>query len=294
MKDSLTSAVSMKTKDVTFNILKKLFNQITLTDELEVGSTRKAVREVLKQVLRHRNLMANLTRVRSYDSYTFDHSVNVCMLSLLMGLYLNLSKNELHNLGIGALLHDIGMERVDKNLIYKTGPLSPEEIRQVRKHPCWGYEMLSVIAGLPEEAAVVALQHHERLDRSGYPNSIGGKQIHYFARIVAVADVFDALLADRPFRNAFYPHQAVDIIVKYKGQFDPEVLHIFLDKIAIYPLGTKVRLNSGEIGTVVDMNRGSHTRPIIRLEQTGNSPAAVYREIDLSKHEDLYIVKVIR
>jgi len=114
------------------------------------------------------------------------------------------------------------------------------------------------------------------------------------AKIVAVADVFDALLAERPFRRAFYPHQAVDIMLNCGNQLDCEIIRLLLDKIAVYPIGTRVQLNTGQFGTVVDMNKGNHTRPIVQIEASSVEEINLYKEIDLSKHREIYIVKIAR
>ncbi len=283
-----------KTKDVALSTLRRLYDHFALTDKVEYASTRTAVRQVLKKVLKDRGIMASLTNFRTYDSYTFDHAVNVCMLSLLIGLNMGISGKDLHNLGIGALLHDIGMEKVDKSLLFKSGALKMSELKKVQMHPFYGYELILNMPELTEDSAIVAWQHHERLDGSGYPKGLKGDEIHLFAQIAAVADTFDALLADRPFRNAFYPHQAVDILVNSVGQFSPEVVKTLLDKVAIYPLGSRVLLNNGDAGIVVDMNKYNHTRPIVQIETVADKKITVFREVDLSKHQDLYIVRVIR
>ncbi|MFZ5641784.1 MAG: HD-GYP domain-containing protein [Bacillota bacterium] len=283
------------TKQAALHTVKSVFRKLTLKDIVEAGSVKSAVSDILYQVVRDRNIMAHLTDVRSLDNYVFTHSVNVCMLSLLIGFFMRLPGEQLKKLGMAALLHDVGLHYIPQDLLCKKGELAPEEFETVKKHTIYGYERLKRSRRIPAAAAQVAWQHHERSDGSGYPFGLMGTDIHLFARIVAVADVFDALLADRPFRKAFSPHQAVEIIADNSGQFDAEIFSIFINNVVIYPLGSVVRLNTGDVGVVVDMNKSSQTRPVVRLICTseGNRVASMF-EIDLSKSRDTYIVQVLK
>lgn len=294
VEDQVTAEGKKLTRSEITRTVRNIFKDITLTNPLEQGIVKQTVNDMLRQVLRNRCVLFHLTEVRGRDSYIFNHSVNVCMLSLIMGLYLELKRDQLKNLGLAALLHDIGQSKVPRNILYKPSPLTESECEKIKKHPIFGYDMLRVYNQLPESVSLTALQHHERLDGSGYPNRLRGDDISFYSRIVAVADVFDALLADRPFRKAFFPHQAVDIIVRSPNQFDPEVLRIFVENVAIYPLGSVVSLNSGEIGVVVDMNRGQQTRPVVRIMYDQDSmKVQSIKEIDLSKCPDIYIAKLL-
>ncbi len=274
--------------------LRNIFRDITLTNPLERDKIKETVNDLLRQVLRDRCVMVHLTQVRGSDSYIFTHSVNVCMLSLIIGLFLKLKKDQLKQLGLAALLHDVGRTRISKSILYKQSALSVEEFAEVKKHTVYGFEMLKNY-NFSDTVTRTALQHHERMDGSGYPHGLCGEDIEFSARIVAVADVFDALLADRPFRKAFYPHEAVEIIINSSGQFDPEILKIFVDNVAIYPLGTVVALSSGEVGVVVDMNRGHQTRPVVRIMFDRDSQKLHFiKEVDLSKYRDIFITRILK
>lgn len=282
-------------KQATLNTVRSVFRKLVLKDAVEGNAVKTAVNDILFRVVRDRNIMGHLTGLRSQDNYVFTHSVNVCMLSLLIGFFMKLPGDRLKELGMAALLHDIGLNYVPQDLLYKKSELTPEEYETVKKHTISGYERLAGARNIPAAVAETALRHHERNDGSGYPGGLKGQEIHLFARIVAVADVFDALLADRPFRKAFFPHQAVEIIIQNSGQFDGEISSVFLNNVVIYPLGSVVRLNTGDIGVVVDMNKSCQTRPIVRLICTkeGNRVASIF-EIDLSKSGDVYIVQVLK
>lgn len=277
------------------DIVKDIFRDITLLDQLEQGIVKQTVNDMLRRVLKDRSALFHLTEVRSIDSYVFCHSVNVCMLSVVLGLFMKLKGNQLKKLGLAALLHDVGRTKVSPNLLYKPSALTDEEYMQVKKHSQHGHDILKTCRYLPVEVATTALHHHERIDGSGYPAGLKGDEISFFGRIVAVADVFDALIADRPFRKAFFPHQAVEIIVNSSNQYDSEILKVFINHVAIYPMGTMVSLNNGEIGIVVDMNKGQQTRPVIRVlfDDCANRLQSI-KEIDLSKHSTLFITRVIK
>lgn len=276
--------------------VQSIIRDLTLTNTLEQGTVKQAINNIFRQVVKDKCVMLHLTEVRGLDSYIFAHSVNVCMLSLIMGLFLKIKGDHLRNLGLAALLHDVGRTKVPKSILHKPGQISEEEYNKVKKHSILGYDMLKDSRQFEESVLLTALQHHERLDGSGYPFGIRGDDIGLFPRIVAVADVFDALLTDRPFRKAFFPHQAVEIIVNSSsGQFDPEVLKVFVENVAIYPLGSVVALNTGEIGVVVDMNKGRQTRPVVRIMYDRERRKLFeLREVDLSKAQDIFITEILK
>ncbi len=296
IKDGDTGVKENKlTRSEITRTVRNIFKDITLTNPLEQGAVKQTVNDMLRQVLKNRCVMLHLTEFRGSDLYVFSHSVNVCMLALIVGLFMNLKRDQLKNLGLAALLHDVGRNKVPKSILYKPAPLSELEYAQVKKHTVYGYEMLKRYNQIPEQVCLAALQHHERLDGSGYPHGLVGEEIDLFARIVAVADVFDALLTDRPFRKGFFPHQAVDIILNSAGQFDQEVMRVFTENVAIYPLGSVVSLNNGEIGVVVDVNRSHRTRPVVRIMYDRDAQKLAFiKEIDLSKSSDIYITRILR
>ncbi len=294
-KETVAGEANELTRNEITRVVKDIFRDVTLTSPLEQGMVKQTINDMLRPVLKDKCVLLHLTEVRGKDTYIFNHSVNVCMLSLIVGVFLKLKRDQLKNLGLSALLHDIGRTRVPRDILYKPSSLAVEEFEEVKKHAVYGCDMLKTYRQLPEAVRLTALQHHERLDGSGYPYGLAGEQIILFARIVAVADVFDALIADRPFRRAFFPHQAVEIIVNSPGQFDPDILRIFVENVVIFPLGSVVCLNSGEIGVVVDMNKGKQTRPIIRIMYDREAQKPQYiKEIDLSKCPDIFITRILK
>lgn len=181
----------------------------------------------------------------------FFHSVNVAILSLLMGMELGLGTDDLQNLGLAAILHDIGKMFVNSEILHKPTSLAPDEYKEVKQHVKLGYNFLKATFEIPAQVYVAVLQHHERYDGKGYPNELGGDNIHLFGRIIAVTDVYDALTANRPYRKPIPASKALDYIVSGNGTlFDRRLTNIFVRKVAHYPVGTYVRLNSGHSGIV--------------------------------------------
>lgn len=251
------------------------------------------VGDLLEQVEMDADLLLNLTHMKSYDNYLFSHAVNVSIISILIGEQLGYAKEELNQLGVAALLHDIGMLKIAVETWRKTGTLTPSEYQEVRKHPEYGAEFL---AGMPEEIRAVAAQHHERYDGSGYPRGLKGSQINYKARIVALADVYEACISDRPYRERLTPQEAIKLIVANQEGFDPQILKVFLLTMAVYPIGTFVRLNTGEIGKVIRVSKNQPFRPILSLyyDRQGQLLGQPIR-LDLSKDVNhlLYIEETL-
>ena len=212
------------------------------------------------------DLESTLSLMGNVDDYLYRHSVNVAVLSLLIGLELNLSEEDLEKLTIGALLHDVGKLFVNQDIINKRGILTDDEYEQVKKHSAEGYKYLREIYEMPTKSYVGILQHHERYDSLGYPNQVKGKDIFLFGRIIAIADVYDAITSDRPHRKAMLPTEAMEYVMGGAGtMFDYDLVSIFVDKIAPYPCGSRVTLSNGSEAVVIRNNTGLGCRPTVEI-----------------------------
>jgi HD-GYP domain-containing protein (c-di-GMP phosphodiesterase class II) len=214
------------------------------------------------------------------------------VLSLITGIGLGYNPLRLKDLGTGALLHDIGKLRIPGEILKKPSQLTVEEFEEIKRHTVYGYEILKDNQKVSMISAFIAFGHHERYDGSGYPLQLRGENIHQCARIVAAADVFDALSSDRVYRKKLRTHEVIEYIISLGSRhFDPEIVRSFIKYIAIYPVGTGVMLSTGERGQVVRVNKAVPTKPVVRVvfdsanERVDNSP-----EIDLSKDQGIYIV----
>ncbi len=264
-------------------------------ERVKVDLARSAVSKILDDLSLNRDLIVSLLDLRTYNDYTFAHSVNVTILSLVLGVALSLNELEIKDLGIGALLHDVGMARIPKKIYLKPGPLSKREYEVVKEHPKIGFELLRWNQDISLVAAHIAYQHHERMNGSGYPRGIRGDRIHRFAQIAMVADVYDALTSDRSYRKRVLPHEAVEYLMGGAGTlFSLKVVEAFVKHVAIYPIGVMVKLNTGERGVVAKINKPLLARPVIKIIQDieGNlldNP----RMVDLSKEYTLSIIEVL-
>jgi HD-GYP domain-containing protein (c-di-GMP phosphodiesterase class II) len=232
-----------------------------------IGSIAK---NIIDEILSKQNVMINLVDIKSMDNYTYQHSVNVAVIALVLGVQLQLNQNELYTLCMGALIHDIGKTLIPKNILLKPGPLNDEELKTIKEHTTKGYDYLKGCLDISAPSRIVALQHHERYDGKGYPDCIKDKSISRFARMVAIADVYDALTSDRPYRKAMSPNDAVEYILSHGDtQFDFEMVKVFSKAIVPYTPGTIVKLSTGDTCVVTDVFPNFALRPQVKVIKKG-------------------------
>jgi len=256
---------------------------------------RKALELILDDLKNHEQAMIMLNTIHATDHYLYQHSLNVCLYALMLGSAMGYTQDQLTTLGLGAMLHDIGKTLVPEQILLKPGPLTAEEMSIMQRHTEDGFRMLKDIPNISLITAHCALQHHERLDGSGYPRGIKGDEIHEYSRLVAIVDTFDAMITHRVYKPAALPHQAVEALYAGAGRlFDFDMVTMFRDRVAIYPPGTTVELNTGEIGVVVDINSSLPHRPVVRIiiDADGQDLHDLY-EIDLSKKMNVTIARVL-
>ncbi|MDD2586220.1 MAG: HD-GYP domain-containing protein [Syntrophomonadaceae bacterium] len=277
--------VSEETRRATVRLIKENFVHLEQDRKLNIRAVRKMVDTIIDELISNMNVLISLSDIRAFDDYTFAHSVNVCILSIMTGITAGYNDLQLKELGIGALLHDIGKINIDKAILNKPGELNKEEFAEVKRHTVYGFNILRQYDDVPLLSAHVALQHHERWDGNGYPRQLAGENIHEYARIVAVADVYDALLADRPYRSSYSVTQTLIILKRMCDIYlDSRFVTALISNIAIYPIGSIVQLNTGNIGIVVDVNKQQPTRPVIKIVYDSNSRRLCHpHEVDLTK-----------
>lgn len=294
----IRDAVSEETRNRAVKVVYESFSQMiearkwkrTIANPRLGREFRSAFEDILYDLQSNKQVMIQLSSIYSTDNYLYSHSVNVGIYSAALGMALGLGRDALIDLGIGAMLHDIGKTQIPFEILDKPGKLTDEEYAIMKTHSQIGYEMLKEHPDIPLLSAHCALQHHERLDGSGYPRQLKEDQIHLYGQIVGIADVYDALTTNRVYRKAFLPHEALEMLFTTTGQFDSELIRKFRDNVAIYPLGLIVQLSSGESAVVVDINTKYPHRPIIRVLKgsDGQDIKAPY-EIDLSSNLNVTI-----
>ena len=269
---------------------KSLVNkQIVKKREKYVESINNISKDIVEEILHNKNVMINLVDIKSIDNYTYQHAVNVAVLSLVIGMELRLNKNELYELCIGAMLHDLGKAFISKDILFKKTTLDEAEFEVIKTHTTKGYEYISQQYELPVSAKLIALQHHERLDGSGYPSGYKNVDIHKLAKIVAIADVYDAMTSDTPYRKAVPPHEAIELIMGSAGRlFDFEMAKIFVRKIVPYPVGSLIKLSNGDVGVVQETRINYPLRPKVKIIRQ-SAVSIIIKEIDLMVETNLVI-----
>lgn len=274
--------------------VKKMMTSPSIKVSVDVKKVGEIVERLIANILENDRIVASLCDVRSIDEYTFSHSVNVSVISIVTGIGVGMKEDTLRDLGIGALLHDLGKVMVDDTILRKPTNLTSIEYDEVKKHTYYGYEILQKSENISREACDIALSHHERLDGSGYPRRLKSSDIQIFARIAAIADVYDALTTDKVYRRKMMPHDVLDYMLSLGGKhFDKSPLDAFVRHIAYYPVGTAVILNSGEKGLVSEYNPYFPNRPVVSvvIDESGHS-LKKYREVDLSKKLEYRVVAI--
>lgn len=286
--------ISEKTRLQAFECMQGLMNNVKKGRTINVGAVKNIVDNIVDEVMGSKEIMLNLSNILSFDEYTFDHSINVTVISVIIGMTMYYTKDKLVDLGMGVILHDLGKTLVPGEILNKPGKLTNDEYEIIKQHTWHGFDLLRGNPHIKITSAHVALQHHERFNGSGYPRGLKGKKILEFARISAVADVFDAMTNDRCYRTKFPVHKVYEHMIANSGTgFDPVILDSFIQKIALFPKGTKVLLNDGRSGYVIKQNYMSPFRPIVRLFWQGGTDLSKPVETDLLQEEALCIAEVI-
>ena len=276
--------------------LKSAVTAYQKTKVLDIQPLKKVLRELVVEIIRNRDSMIHQLDMRTYQDYIYAHSVNTCVLSVLIAVNLDYPEGKLTDLALGTMLHDIGMMMLPDALLMKMGNLTPEESKQVQQHPEDGFNILRTVREIPITVAHIAYQHHERVDGKGYPRNLTADKILEFAKVAAVADTFDALVSDRPYRKGMVPHEAYEVMMALADSYvDRDILHLFLTHVAIYPVGAVVQLDNGQHGVVTKVLPRLQTRPQVRLltDRQGNL-LSEQTEIDLTQHLTLMISRVLK
>lgn len=263
--------------------------------------------DTLIDQLMEKDVVAGLNSIKVHDNYTFQHSIDVSIMGILLARKIGWSKERLKAFGVGCILHDIGKIFIEKEILTKSGRLSEREFKVMKAHPVMGYQLVKTIApSLGYLVPHVAFQHHERQDGSGYPRGIKGDNtigqntpnlIHDFGAVAAVADIYDAMTSDRPYRAGWPPDRVVNMIRDLSGtHLNSRVVDIFLKTVAPHPIGTSIQMlngpNEGYEGVVTDVDDAQLDRPLIRLLSDEKGERIDPINIDLREEADLTIKSI--
>lgn len=234
--------------------------------------------------MQNREVLLQLSDIRTKDNEQYVHALNVCTMAALTGINMGLSQSQIKELSVGALLHDVG----------KVELTADDEAEDPKKHHTWrGFELLKSKREFSLLIAHVAFQHHEAPDGTGLPRGLDDEQIHLYAKIVAVANTYDNLLFDPSTGQKMLPHDAVEMLTALAGsKLDRECVIQFLRTVSIYPTGISVRLSNREVGVVVGQHRGLPGRPVVRVVKKDDEDLSV-TEFDLSRHTTIFVDTVL-
>jgi HD-GYP domain-containing protein (c-di-GMP phosphodiesterase class II) len=293
----IRDVVNTKTRQAAVSQIKNVLLDAKESGRLviEPRSLYDTVGAFTEELLNKQNLIYNLVDLRSQDDYTFAHSVNVCILSLMTGITMGYKEKELSDLGVGALLHDLGKIRVPDEILNKPGSLTEAEFNTMKTHTVHGHDLIKNAGNLDDIHAVIAIQHHENYDGSGYPEGLAGTQIEELSQIVAIADRFDAITAHRVYRKPFKPVEAFAMCEAASNYYVKEsVARAFIYNIAAYPANTIVELNNGMIGITSDTPKGSSLFPMVKVYYDEKKrPLAVPFDLALYKSNRIFVTKVL-
>jgi putative nucleotidyltransferase with HDIG domain len=222
-------------------------------------------------------------------AYVYCHSVNVTILSLLLGQELGYNREQLRDLGTAALLHDIGMVHY-LDIISLTRKLTKDEFEKMKNHTIFGVKVLGNIRGMKEIVFTVARQHHEHLDGSGYPEGLRSESIHEYSKILCIVDIYEAMMHRRAWRMEFQAVETMQEILKHKTAYDPRIVKVLIGKIGIFPVGSLVELNTREMARVIKLNLDNVLRPVVRIIRESNGDEARETKIiDLAAEHAIWI-----
>ena len=268
-----------------------MFNDLIRYDQKSLSKSLTMVDDLVEYIQNENYINLNLYEVKLYDDYTYIHSVDTSIMSIFLGVNMNLSKSRLRDLAIASLLHDIGKTQIPSGIINKPDKLTEEEFEKIKMHPVYGKDILLNSPLMTEEIIGGVIGHHEKYNGTGYPYGLKGDEISEFAKIISICDVFTAITSDRCYRKKFDPREAYELILaETYTSFDPEIIKLFRDTFAVYPLGCPVYLSNKLFGYVVRQNNGFPDKPIVRVVRDEYNNKISPYEIDLKNIINITII----
>lgn len=262
---------------------------------VESARAKEVVSSMVESVLNNRDALLSLSRLKDHDNYTFGHSVNVCILAIALGRQMGLNREGLQDLGLGAILHDIGKMKVPERILNKQSTLTDAEYSEIKKHIGYANEILSLSHDINNESKKAVLQHHEWYDGSGYPGKLSGDEIHSYARMICLSDFYDAMTTKRIYRDILVPSEVLRrIFVLEENKFDPDIADRLIKCLGIYPIGSLVELDTGEVAVVKRTNRINSLIPVVVIIlDSEKRMRPIPKEVDLAEDTGRSIVNVL-
>ncbi|MBF0496090.1 MAG: HD-GYP domain-containing protein [Deltaproteobacteria bacterium] len=264
------------------------FSQVQIGKPINLADVASDLDELIQSIFRNRYALSALVKLKTFDEYTYTHSVNVSVLALTLGRFLDFPLPKLRAVGVGALFHDLGKMAIPEKIINKPGPLNMEEFKEIQKHPYLSAKLLKNADHVSREVIECALFHHERYGGQGYPRGLKANEIPLAAQVISLADVYDAMTSDRIYRKKISPHETLRIMYAGRAvQFDPALVANLVKCLGVYPIGSLVKLNTGEMGLVVDIDSYDLMHPkIILINGSDASGRHLPQVLDLARQSE--------
>lgn len=274
------------------SVMDKALNEVIGLEMPNASVIIEIVERLLNDILSSDDIVFHIDQLRDLDGYLLDHGINVAILSIVMGIVSGMNRGELRAIATGAILHDVGKLFIDQDIVNKPGQLTHEEFSLVKHHARLGYELIKKFPEITPEAAVIAMNHHERVDGKGYPNGLSGEQIDLYSQIVGLVDVFDAMTSDKVYAKKVSPYKAVQTLVKCADtHFFSALVSRFVSAMGYYYHGAVVCLQNDAYGVVIERDR---FRPVVRVIQDANGNTVTdHFEIDLKKNPTMRIKRIV-
>lgn len=242
-----------------------MFADARLGKAIKTKGIAKLVAQISASVDKDASIILNIARLKTKDEYTFLHSVSVCALMINLARKLGLEPHVVESMGMAGMLHDLGKIAIPEAVLNKPARLSDEEMAVVRNHPQRGYEILSASGSVDSLALDVCLNHHEKMDGTGYPSRTKGEFLSLAARMAAICDVYDAVTSQRSYNTPMSVGDALDMMQSWKGHFDQLLLKAFIESLGLWPIGTLVVLSDGKLGIVIGEDSHDYSQPMVRI-----------------------------
>ncbi len=245
-----------------------LYNNPSAPEFTQTSS--RITNDLMKAITDNQAVAVDISALRASDEYTFKHSVDVATMSMIIAKKMGYPRDQIYEIGISGLLHDMGKSKIPLEVLNKPGRLTDEEFEVMKTHALLGYRILQEKKEISDEIRYGVLQHHEKMNGKGYPLGVTADKIHKFAKIMSVADVYDALVTERPYKKAFSQRTAVEMIMSMTEELDINAMKAFLASVILYPVDTVVELSNGERAWVVKNNPTTALRPVVVGTESGN------------------------
>lgn len=284
-----------KVQDEARRVATDLMHNVRLGKQIEVARLEPVVGEMVDSVFRNKDALISLGRLRDADQYTFQHSVNVCVLLVAFAKTCGIDRDTITRIGVGAMLHDIGKMKVPDEILNKPGKLTDQEFSVMRGHVEIGANLLAEYPGIDPISIAITYEHHERWDGTGYPRKLKGEEISEYGRMSSIVDVYDAITCDRCYHAGMHPTDALGRMLEWsKHHFNPLLTQQFIQCVGIYPVGTVVRLESGRLAVVMEAGEHNMLHPVVRVVYDVNKRSFLTpRDIDLARASDTHPDRIV-